>query len=281
MDNKACYTKEEADALVEQLSKTFSVVRILKEKQVAGIEKIPGPKLCACFEFWGKTQVCTNCISYKTLHDKEDRLKFEYLDGTAYQVISEYLNVDGENCVLEILKEIKRVTIDPQDVHLLSTKLTNLDKELYKEALTGCKNRAYYEDNKDIPLLSAGVIFIDIDGFKQVNDLYGHLFGDEVLKGVANIFMEVVGDKGNVIRYGGDEFIVVMPNVSEDELNETLTKIGEGVNELEFYVNPNYHVTVSAGVTIVKEKTLQEAVGITDKLMYQAKRKKNSVARGF
>lgn len=280
MDNT--YTKQEADELVKQLSKAFSVVRILKKDEVAGFQTIEGDGLgCKCFEFWGKTKACDNCISFKTLFDKNDRVKFEYLDGKAYQVISEYINVDGEPCVLEILKQFDKVTMDPRDAHILSTKLLHLNTALYNEPLTGCRNKMYYEDHKDTPLLNAGIAFIDVDRFKDVNDLYGHLFGDEVLKGIVNIFMEDTSDADAVIRFGGDEFVLIVPNIEEGEFFKLLTKILVDCNNLEFYLNPDYHVSISIGATLARGEVLKDAVDIADKLMFQAKERQNTIKKDW
>lgn len=278
------YTKQEAEELVKQLSKVFAVARILKTKEVAGIESITDENnkpICKCFDFWGKTKACDNCISYKVLNDHKERVKFEYLDGKPYEVISEYINVDGENCVLEILKDFNHLTIDPFDAQIFSGKLTNTNTALYHEPLTGCYNRAYYEDRKDVALLNCGVAFIDVDKFKSVNDLYGHLFGDEVLKGVAGIFLENIRETDAVVRYGGDEFLIIIPNIEQNAFEQKLNTILSEVNELEFYTNSDYHASISIGATIVKQKTLKEATGIADKLMFEAKKKQNTIAKDW
>lgn len=276
------YTQKEADDLVEQLSKAFSVVRILKDREVAGFQKINSNGLtCRCFEFWGKHKACENCISYKVLHDRSDRVKFEYLDGKAYQVISEYINVDGTDCVLEILKEFDKVTMDAEDARILSKKLFHLNSALYLEPLTGCRNRMYYEDYKDTPLLDAGVAFLDVDYFKSVNDLYGHMFGDEVLKGIVQVFLDNTRDTDAVIRYGGDEFLIVIPNIDTEVFEKKLEKILTEVNSLGFYMNPDYHASISIGALVCKEKKLYEATDAADKLMFQAKKKKNCIVKGW
>lgn len=280
MSNQVFYTQQEADALLEQLRKPFSVVRILKEPEVAGLRKIHGQN-CSCFEFWGKKKACDNCISYKTLYDHEGRIKFEYLDGKTYQVISKYINVDNEKCVLEILQELSKVTLDLQDIGALSNNLSNFNETLYREPLTKVYNRAYYEDHKDTALLNAGVVFIDVDDFKCVNDTYGHLFGDEVLKTVAYVFLQNVRKDDVVIRYGGDEFVMLLNNIEPDILSSRLDKLQQDIRELRFPTNPDYHVTVSIGATIAKQKTLEEAIAIADKQMFLAKKNKDSIVKDW
>lgn len=116
----------------------------------------------------------------------------------------------------------------------------------------------YYEDYKGFPLLNAGIAFIDIDRFKDVNDLYGHLFGDEVLKGIVQVFLDNTSDA--VIRLGGDEFVLIIPNIEEDDFMNLLRKILVYCNNVEFYLNPSYHVTISIGDTMVHNEVLKDTV---------------------
>ena len=151
------------------------------------------------------------------------------------------------------------------------------------DGLTKLHNHRYFQDELvrafeeseryDRPLSLA---MIDIDYFKKVNDTYGHAVGDEILKGVANLYRESVRATDLVARYGGEEFAVMMP---ETNLADALTfaeKIRSLVEStpMDTQAGP-LNVTVSLGVASVphsKIHTPKEVIVAADKALYRAKR---------
>ena len=144
---------------------------------------------------------------------------------------------------------------------------------LYTDALTGVYNRRYYEDYillHEIQNLSV----IDIDNFKAINDSYGHFVGDIVLQKIAKLICSSVRKGDTVIRYGGDEFIIIFWNLPIALFTKRLEKIRNSVSEMKLADYPNLTVSVSIGG--VYEKGGAEELFITaDELMYQAKADKN------
>lgn len=144
---------------------------------------------------------------------------------------------------------------------------------LYTDALTGVYNRRYYEDYillHEIQNLSV----IDIDNFKAINDSYGHFVGDIVLQKIAKLICSSVGKGDTVIRYGGDEFIIIFWNLPIALFTKRLEKIRNSVSEMKLADYPNLTVSVSIGG--VYEKGGAAELFITaDELMYQAKADKN------
>lgn len=94
-------------------------------------------------------------------------------------------------------------------------------------------------------------IMLDVDFFKDFNDHYGHLVGDDVLKRVAGLVKKVVGKRGVVVRYGGEELSVALPNFAEEEALATAERIRKAVEECEVSASSDYKgkITVSLGVT--------------------------------
>lgn len=281
MISNKVYTQQEITELINKLKEIFPVVRILKEKQIHGEVNLDGIIENKCFNFWGKCIPCENCISSKTLKDHKDRTKIEYKDGKPYQVYSFYVNVEGSNNVLEVLKDIDHLSIDPDDVRILSSQLLHLNDEVYRDTLTGTFNRAYYDDRKDklINQATTGIAFIDIDDFKSVNDIYGHNFGDTVLKEIANVLMNNIGRYDSVLRYGGDEFILLSPKVNKQSFYTKLEGIRKQISDIVFHQHDKLHVTVSIGAEIIEKDScsLEEAVKKADKLMLAAKANRNYV----
>ena len=129
-------------------------------------------------------------------------------------------------------------------------------------------------------LVSGGVPFtvalVDIDNFKYVNDSYGHLTGDKVLREFAARIHHAVGDAGTVGRFGGDEFIIVYPDIVEyDEVWKNCKKIGDALSSKEISVVPGLFVTVTQGVARFPENAekYENLIDTADKALYRGKMK--------
>ena len=121
--------------------------------------------------------------------------------------------------------------------------------------LTNVANQTYlarylndvYEKRSEIS--SFGCLFIDVDGFKLVNDKYGHLFGNTVLIKIAEILSE---DKSAfVCRWGGDEFVICFKNIDEDLLVRIGEKYRAAVSAVSFEEKPHFHITISVGAVLM------------------------------
>jgi len=123
------------------------------------------------------------------------------------------------------------------------------------------------------------IAMFDIDNFKFINDNKGHLFGDEVLMGIANIMMNNVRKEDIVGRYGGEEFLIAFPNAN----GETALNLAERIRlNIESYVfGKDTKVTISAGVKEFKGESLIELIHAADTNLYLAKNSgKNKVVIG-
>ncbi|MBX0312598.1 MAG: GGDEF domain-containing protein [Sulfurihydrogenibium sp.] len=157
-------------------------------------------------------------------------------------------------------------------------------KETYemavKDSLTGLYNRQYFEDFV-VKLIKKGlrenrdfsVIFIDLDGFKPINDNYGHAKGDEVLKNVTDFFKQTFGDYDIIARLGGDEFVVVIEDLSNKDRIEEVRKVFEEVFK-DFNLSFSYGVANLKEVeseSLSEEEILNLMLSLADKRMYEEK----------
>lgn len=148
---------------------------------------------------------------------------------------------------------------------------------LYHDALCGAYNRRFYEDKLRKQRLFAGVAIVDLDDFKVVNDALGHHAGDVALKAATRAMRSKIRDTDMLVRYGGDEFVLVMPNIASEDFSHKLSAISEAVAET---VVPGYeqmHLSISVGGVICRGGTVEDAVRKADVLMYQAKQRKGVV----
>lgn len=134
---------------------------------------------------------------------------------------------------------------------LTKDELIGLVLELQKDKLTGVYKRDVLDD---IPKMDKYIVaMVDINGLKEVNDTYGHDAGDDYITMVADNIRKVVRKKDYVIRYGGDEFIIVFRELSVSDAVKAVGRID----------NASYGVSIG--------KTLDEAISKADKLMYKMK----------
>jgi diguanylate cyclase (GGDEF)-like protein/PAS domain S-box-containing protein len=158
----------------------------------------------------------------------------------------------------------------------------------YKDSLTGLPNRRFFEANFnnskfDLSLnnLTAAVLFMDLDGFKAVNDSFGHDIGDLVIKETTNRLLSCIRQNDVVSRMGGDEFIAFLPNTHQNGATQVVERILREINEPFFINNQEIYVTTSIGIAFYPNEgnDFETLIRKADTAMYQAKMKgKNTYA---
>lgn len=157
-----------------------------------------------------------------------------------------------------------------------------LEQRAITDGLTGLYNHLYFHQALNEHLQAASqkgeplsILIADLDFFKRLNDTYGHLFGDHVLKEVASVIRTVAGDEAVAARYGGEEFAVILPNTPLEKAQETAANIGRLVAARDF-TGPNdgrrVPVTISIGVAQWQPgESKSEFIDRADTALYQAK----------
>ena len=283
MANDTAMTKQESEVMIEQLKKIFEVVRLLDGdeletgnlKDLANADGFP----CKCYDFWKKGTRCKNCTSKEALQKKEKLLKLEYLNSNIYQVISKYIEIDGKPYVMELINAMKSDAIMDDDGRTeLIKQLSGYNRELYTDALTGIYNRRYYEERIKNSDMTAGIAMIDLDDFKIYNDTFGHDAGDLALTTVVGIVKANVRRTDMLIRMGGDEFLLVMPDITDQIFADKLKQIQEKIHDTKVPGYSQLRLSVSiGGVLSAPGSTVENAIHKADQFMYQAKTCKNMV----
>ena len=153
-----------------------------------------------------------------------------------------------------------------------------LKEKLYKDPLTGAYNRRYYEEVVRKSIGPAGIALMDVDDFKICNDTYGHYAGDVALETAASAIQSCIRSSDLLIRYGGDEFLLVLPGIPGDILQTKLEQISDAVRNAAVPGYPHFRVSLSIGGTIQSiTDPVERIVHRADWLMYQAKGRKNAV----
>jgi diguanylate cyclase (GGDEF)-like protein/PAS domain S-box-containing protein len=195
------------------------------------------------------------------------------------EFVSNVYLVGGEKviqCNIRDISERKRA----QDALLRSQAL--LREQSVRDHLTGLFNRRYMEETLERELLRAarkgltlGVIMLDVDNLKQFNDTWGHAAGDEILREVGSLLLRQVRGEDIACRYGGDEFIIVLPDASRDVTRGRAELICEQAKQfhLEFDGRSLAAATLSLGVAIFPEHgaTSTGILRAVDAALYRAK----------
>lgn len=283
MNQSTAMTQQESEVMIRELSKVFDVVRLLDEetletgniKDVTDAEGFP----CKCYSFWKKGDNCKNCTSREAFRKKNEQLKLEYLDANIYQVISKYVEIDGKPYVMELINQMNAdAVMDEDGRNELIKQLSGYNRELYTDALTGIYNRRYYEERIRNSNMSAGVAMIDLDDFKIYNDTFGHDAGDLALTTVVGIIKDNIRRTDMLIRMGGDEFLLVMPDIAEQAFADKLNQIQEKIHSSKVPGYSQLRLSVSiGGVLSGSGSTVEKAIRKADQFMYQAKTCKNMV----
>lgn len=145
------------------------------------------------------------------------------------------------------------------------------------DALTGVYSRSYYEMHMKAGAVRGGVAIIDLDDLKLYNDTYGHDGGDKILTAAAQVMKDAAGMDGQVVRYGGDEFLLLLPGVGENDFPAVLEDVRARIAALRLPEQSGLRLTASIGGVMARDETVADAVLRADRLMYRAKQRKDCV----
>ncbi|OCA84975.1 sensor domain-containing diguanylate cyclase [Pseudobacillus wudalianchiensis] len=202
------------------------------------------------------------------------RFKVKRLDGTIFDVEFTSAKIEyGGQPAREVI--VRDITIEKK-------REDEMKQLVYQDALTGLPNRRAFVDKMNQTLSEVkrdnavlAVMFIDLDGFKQVNDTLGHEAGDLLLKQVSNRFKDCINKKDMVARLGGDEFVILLPDTHQDDCTLTAKRIIECLAFPILLSGKDVRVTPSIGIAVYPEdgQEAETLIKHADLAMYQAKRR--------
>lgn len=182
---------------------------------------------------------------------------------------------DADELLIRIMSQL-RTKHKEDELQKMEEKASVLHNLAFRDALTGLLNRNYVDQKLkntldiNIPMM---LIIADIDDFKYVNDYFGHEIGDMVLIGIAST-LAATAAKWEVIRWGGEEFLIVFKGVTQQDCTEVAEQIRYAVEHLPFHSNgEDFHCTLTQGITCYDHAlTFSENVEMADKALYYGKR---------
>lgn len=184
-----------------------------------------------------------------------------------YSAKSHYKEMEKENLIRmneKLESKVKERTLELKQLAIRDS-LTNLYN--HKTVIEKLENEVMSSEEEGRSLV---VLMIDLDYFKKVNDLYGHQIGDKVLRKVSDTIKISLRDKDIVGRYGGEEFIVILKDLSLESAVDTAERLRKAIESLQFSID-ELKITASIGGCKRSNESAMELVKLADKLLYQAK----------
>ena len=262
----------------------FTIARLIDSESICRVERerdaaLPGDDPCPMKNERWKQHPCENCAVCEAYDCRGKKTKLEFADKSAYQVTAKYLEIDGKGYVLELVQKLDgEVPNEPYNNSCTRDKLSPYRDRLYIDPVARpAYNRRYYEDMLKNSVMDAGVAVVDLDDFKLYNDAFGHQAGDLALEMFAKVAQQNIRKSDTLVRYGGDEFLIVMPNIPELVLQRKMQLICSQIHDALIPGYPNMQVSVSIGATIAHDEPISSALERADRLMYRAKTRKNTV----
>lgn len=248
-------TGQQAEHELEYYRERYPVARLLSESE------IEGERFCLVN---GVGCPCMRMVCRDVLESKGQGIERISLGDDSHDATARYLEVDGKPRVLLCARPCGEGARSPEQL-------------LYEDSLTGVYNRRYYEERLRRRYLPAGVAVVDLDDFKLINDTYGHHAGDLAIKACTDAMKRVLHEQDVIVRYGGDEFILVLPGATSDDLSSRLQAVADSVFKSVVPGHTQLQISVSIGGVLATGRTVEDAAHQADLLMYNAKRRKNTV----
>ncbi|HNW82640.1 MAG TPA: sensor domain-containing diguanylate cyclase [bacterium] len=225
--------------------------------------------------------LCTgNCPLLKAIQSKkpnESEIYLHHKDGHRVPVYVRIMPLFNEKG--DVTGAIEVFTNSSSRIELTS-QIGELKQLSMHDTLTGIPNRRYAEkiildriDEMNRFGWRMGLIFFDIDKFKHINDSYSHSTGDKMLKMIANTLRESIRSVDFISRWGGEEFVVILRNVTVEQLTEKAELLRKLVKESFFFENNTLiSATISGGATmLIPGDTVESVIERADRLMYGSK----------
>lgn len=298
MENFVSLSKlEENLSLFKKMYDSVRLVDPVSKKVVEYHNYIRNEAGSVCYDYWGNGKICDNCISTRAHLDDKCYIKLEQT-GTTIMVVTA-MPVEGaeQPLIIELLKDATDSLIigtgKYSNGHHVQNIITEFNDLITKDELTGLYNRRYVDERLPADIVKTtlnemplSVIFMDMDNLKEINDTFGHVYGDKTINEVTNSISDCIRkDTDWAARYGGDEFLICLNNTNSEKAYQIADCIRCKTAELRIRANgKTIHTTASLGVYTIHGSsalTAEEVIALADNRMYEAKKSGKNNTVGF
>jgi diguanylate cyclase (GGDEF)-like protein/PAS domain S-box-containing protein len=228
----------------------------------------------------GKSLCMDGCPLHNTIQDgcsREATVYLHHKDGHRVPVSVRAIPIMENNRIIGAVE----IFTDDSEKHEDRRNIESFKNQAMTDQLTGLPNRRFidsfhssrFKEYKELGI-NYGVLFIDIDKFKNFNDTHGHDIGDEVLKMVSKTFLATTRPIDLIGRYGGEEFIAILREIDEISLMRKAERLRMLIENATIRSNNNeLHVTISIGAVVINdEDTIETIIKRADQMVYKSKR---------
>ena len=254
-NHEANLTDEEAAAEVARAAKIYPVVRLLSADQVKS------DRNCLLA---GDRCPCLRQSSLEAMASSDEISERLLNDGVEYRARVRSLTVEGEPHVLLMVRPIDEQEAAEEDL-------------VYTDVLTSVHNRRYYEEKLRSARMNAGVAMIDLDDFRVFNDTCGHHAGDLALGAVAAAIRSGIRSTDELVRYGCDKFVAIMPDIPSDDFARRLRHVSDAVHATIVPGHERVSLSACVGGVRINGETIDEGVSRAVQLLSHAKVKPGTV----
>jgi diguanylate cyclase (GGDEF)-like protein len=291
---KTNFTKEEFDTILDVIRDDFQLIRLVEPRRRRVHDIKNGLETSeVCSELWGRCDRCENCTSCRALDIRKSAFKLDILDGEIFLVISRYVVVDGTELVLELVTNSEtEMMLGNNQADTIGKIISNYNHLIVTDSLTKLYNRRFLDEHlvpsfrccgdEDQPV---SIAMMDVDDFKVINDTYGHQAGDMLLRDIAGYWRRYFDSRTRnmeryVIRYGGDEFLIVAIGIPVKEFSRMMETIYDRMRKDCIYGDGNYiEFTTSFGIAgsgeLEGEWKWDQLLDLADKRLYIKKGERN------
>ncbi|MCE5284501.1 MAG: GGDEF domain-containing protein [Pelosinus sp.] len=258
------------------------------DNNATGLEVISETQLC--YDFWAEGSICLNCISMRAALENGTFVKFQATEDKVYMITAMPIHLSERIVVLELLKDVTSRNIlgnvwhgltEHTDFEEIRTSIAKLNAIAITDELTKVYNRRYISERLPLEIIRSSkqpcsLIMADIDHFKRVNDQYGHIIGDEVLKYFALELTKNIREQKEdwVARYGGEEFLICLNDCDAKAAKTIAERMRTAIEHLALpTAGGTIKITASFGVHTFSRETvvMTDLLASVDKNLYEAK----------
>ena len=192
----------------------------------------------------------------------------------------------GDDFITKTITDTRLVA----SVRVRAARFRKLDSLMSRDGLTGLLKHSRIKEALDVEIarsernsLPLSVVMLDLDHFKRINDTYGHAAGDQVIRAMAHLLRQRLRKSDIIGRYGGEEFVVILPDTSSEIAETLMLDTLQRFSELKFKDElDEFHVTFSAGIASTSDQVTPAALLlVADKALYLAKAEGRNQVRRF
>lgn len=286
------FSPSDIRALLTFLREVFDVARLVDSVHTALVDLDEKGFMTSqpytCFRMWNKETRCENCTGIRAMQGNCKMTKYEYIKNEIFYVVSNPVTVRDQagtehSLALELVSHVSNhLTMGTANEQSIGQLIEETQRKIYTDELTGAYNRRYLTEllfahhHRTGIATKLGLVLLDLKNFKSINDRFGHAEGDRVLAEAARSLQKSVRPSDSVIRYGGDEFVALLTQCGQAQVQTAVRRMQRAISSVRFGPDKSEQLQADFGCAYnacfdVRWETVEKMLQEADSAMYQEK----------